>query len=234
MNLKSKKIVVFILSFILLISSNILSASALSAGFIAKADYKVLKAGDTFNVNVALNNIKNSAGIVLVQFFLHYDSKCLKLKEWKNSRPQIWGNGYEELTAPKTDEKNPDDTYLSCAYMYSGNEKNKGVYDDGVLFTNITFEVLSDKADGTVLRLDNTEIMDDSNKYVSCNSQGLKINFNGAELIENNEYTTAEETQKSSFDINNFLKILIAAAAVLITAGAGFYIGKRLSKKNKQ
>ncbi len=214
-------------SFVLL-SITILPASALDAEFSATADYTTLKTGDTFHVRVAVNNIQNSDGIILVQFNLHFDSQCLELIEWNSNKPESWGDGYEDLTVPKVDESNPDDIYLYVAYMYSEKETGKGVKENGILYTDITFKVLSDKANGTVLRLDDTEILDDGNKYVSCNTQELIINFDGAKVIA---VSDGNADIGHSFDYENALKISIAAAAVLITALGSVYIGRYLKRK---
>lgn len=228
MKLRSRKIFVFLLVSIVLFSVCVLPASALDAEFSAAADYTSLKTGDTFNVRVAVNNIQTDEGIILVQFKLHFDSTCLKLIEWKTNKPEKWGDGFEEIAAPKTDEKNPDDIYLYVSYMYSEKEIGKGITEDGILYTDITFEVLSDEANGTVLRIDDTDIMDDSNKYVSCNALEMKINFDGAVV-------TAIETEngldKSVFDINSILKITVGVAAVLIVVIGAVYIGKYIKKK---
>jgi hypothetical protein len=226
--LKSKRFFVFLLVAVVVLSMNILSVCALDAEFSAKADYTSLKAGDTFNVRVAVNNMQDSEGIVLVQFNLHFDSRYLKLNEWKSNKPQSWGEGFEEIAAIKTDEKNPDDIYLYCSYMYSEKESGKGINENDILYTDITFEVLSEEANGTVLRLDNTDIMDDSNKFVSCNELEMKIDFDGAKVtvIKN-----SDNTESKKFDYENALKIVIAVAAVLITVIASVYIGKYLKQK---
>lgn len=228
LKLLKKRIFVFLLVSFVLLSITILPASALDAEFSASADYTALKTGDTFNVRVAVNNIKNSEGIILVQFELHFDSRYLEYLEYKNNKPESWGDGFEEIVAPKVDENNPDDIYLSVAYMYADKGTGKGIKEDGILYTDITFKVLSDEANGTLLRLEDTEILDDSNKYVSCNTLNLKIDFDGAKVIA---VSDGNNTENSSFDYDNALKIVIAAAAVLITAGGSIYIGKYLRQK---
>jgi len=221
--LKSKKVFVFLMVSIVLLSATVLPASALSAEFSATADYSTLKVGDVFKVRVTVNNIQTEEGLILAQFKLYFDSTCLRLVEWNTNKPEAWGDGFEEIAAPKPSEDNPDELYLYVAFMYSEKETGKGITEDGILYTDITFEVLSEAADGTVLRIDDTDVMDDGNQFVSCNTLEIKINFDGAEITN---VDIAKEKK-----INNIvLKTAIGVIAVLIVVVGAVFIGRHIKK----
>lgn len=208
--MRTSKYLIFIISIILFTQICFLPASASSAEFSLSANYSKLKPGDTFEVKVAVNNIEDDAGIVLVEYYLHYDHTCFELKEWKINRPEKWGNDYEDMATIWDKDKN--DVYFKCAYLYKGTELNHGILDDGVLYTTIIFEVLSEEADGKEMRLDNTSVMTDNNEIIKCDA-------------------TSHAIILDKHDVYNIWKIVISVLALIIIAGIGIFIEKYTKNK---
>jgi len=239
--MNAKRIFMFFLTCTALLVSCALPVYALSAEFSLTTEYSDLSVGDTLDVIISVNNIEDKDGLVLAEFNLHYDNKCFDIKEWKSNKPDAWKNSEKDEstadTVDKPDQKSKtevdstfeelsviveeeEDAYLKCAYMYTG-PIGKGILEDSILFTTVTFEVISPNANGKAMHLDNTKIVSDSNQTADCNEANLTINLNG-------KPTEEKIPGKKTY---NGWKVLIAIVAIIVIFILGFYINKKVNQK---
>jgi len=193
--MKIKKYLISLICVIALMSIMIIPASALSATFSMTADYDNLKIGDTFNVVVAVNNIKEETGIILVTYFVDYDIDCFEIVEWVQNKPTIWGDDYEEYSAVNIKDGMHR---FEGSYMYGGGEHGHGVLGNDILFTTITFKVLSNNANGKILSLYDTGFQDDNTEDFFCNEASLIINLQGEPVVSQGDIAVFNNLNNSN------------------------------------
>lgn len=180
---------------------------ALGATFTIDTEYSTLVAGDTFEVVIEIKNISDTVGIVAWESGLYYDSNLFSVIKWEHNKPVDWGLDFEDMTG-----YNPRENRFICGYLYGGT-KNVRVFDDGVLFSKITFKVLSQKADGAKILLKDTFIYNDYLEERECNEGELTIHLTDlptvsgetdSNEIETSELPTSDESDTASENESKF------------------------------
>ncbi|PKM62773.1 MAG: hypothetical protein CVU97_03730 [Firmicutes bacterium HGW-Firmicutes-21] len=250
--MKKTKYAVTVIFIIVLMSVLIIPASALSAEFSITSDYDNLMTGDTFEVIVAVNNIQDDFGIVLVECRLYFDTEYFEIVSWEHNKPESWGAEFEDLSTKWARE---GEEQFKCAFLYGGTKK-VGIIDDGVLFSKIVFKVIADGFDSKVIYLREATITNDNMEDADCNDAILKITKQGAvELSDESEVSKASDASSdddtssvvasespaadgdSSDDTevkgtSNALKIVFAASVVIIIAALGVVFNMRKKNSN--
>ncbi|HBR32385.1 MAG TPA: hypothetical protein DD733_09910 [Clostridiales bacterium] len=234
---------------------SVIPANALGATFSLTVDDVELKTGDTFEVVVAVNNIDDEAGIILVLCSLDYDFDSLEILEWHHNIPDAWDGKLEDMT---TVWDKDGERYFKCSYLYATLDLGHGVTDDNQLFTTITFRVLDEKkANGSEIKLYDTGYTNDENVDVFCNDVSVNIGVFQTSSISESEVENSDisntisgdntshdadisqtETDTSAetpsfFSADNIIKIIAAAASVLIIVLFSFWLIKYFREKDK-
>lgn len=197
MNKKNIKAVASFVCIIVLMLVFIIPVSASSAFYSISANYEALEVGDTFDIVIAINDINDDFGLVLAEYKLLYDKECFKLVEWIHNRPDNWGIYFEDIS---TEIDEGGQHYFNCAY--SCYQKGLGVFDNNVLYTTITFKVISSAADGKEFVLKNPTAANDNMDDIICNGASVKINFNSEPVVSQGEISLESEdvTSVSSYE----------------------------------
>ncbi len=223
-------------------------ASALSAAFSMTAEYDSLEVGDTFEVIIAVNDIRDDVGIVIVESRLFFDFECFEVVDWKHNVPESWGNDLDDLSGvyPRDDNK-----HFICTYVYGG-AKKVGIVDDGVLFTTVTLKVLSEEANGEQLHLKNTIVNNDLFEEFYANEVVMTVYLESEPDISQGQISTEDESSEEPGDessadsseqdsedateddseeakgtSDNVWKIVFSVAVVVIIVLVGIIIDKR-------
>ncbi|OGO87970.1 MAG: hypothetical protein A2Y15_03090 [Clostridiales bacterium GWF2_36_10] len=210
---KVKIIFAFIICVMFLFSAFVISASASSATFSINADYESLKVGDTFDIVVAVNNIHDDVGIVIYTCDIYYDTSSYELVDWEHNKPESWGNFFEDFSAEWDKD---DENYFKCGYLYGGAEFGLGITEDNVLFTTITFKVLSEEADGKEFALKNASAANDNMQDIDCSSASVIINLEGEPVVSqgdtiNNSEEITDDTSSEDVISNTDASVTVSS-----------------------
>ncbi len=115
----------------------------------------------TVTVRVSVEQITCQSGIFCAEYKIYYDPSILKLISWENSKPAGW-NFDDETAEDWTEVKEDPEPYLSYIIMNTGTAG--GVKRNGELYTDMTFQVLSDTAKSASVTVRNIQFADVSNE----------------------------------------------------------------------
>lgn len=198
------------------------------------------KRGDTFTIHFSVCDITNPLGISLVEFHVFYDTSALKYVDSKAGEPKAW-NYQDEKYAENWLNNDADKGEFIFAAINPA--INQGVKEDGELYLDLTFELLSD-IDQSQIDIKNIMFTDDNLVDCKLKDKNIQLLFNQTEPSESGEAESAQESAGEASeeniagdqDPNKTLKIvLIVSAAVLLVAAAvvAFILIKKGKKDSK-
>lgn len=120
------------------------------------------KEDDTITVRVSVEQITSDSGIFCAVYNICYDNSVLELISWENSKPEGWNfsgsNPDAEDWTRIQQAENSKENYLMYTLLNADTEN--GVKEDGVLYTDLHFKVLSDEAETTVISVTDIQLSD--------------------------------------------------------------------------